>query len=72
MFVLPDATPVTIPVAEPIDAIDGLPLVQKPPGTELVRPIVLPTQTVAEDGVIVAGVTLTVIVFTAAQPKELV
>lgn len=72
MFVLPAATPVTIPVVAPIEAKDGLPLVQVPPLTELVRPIVLPTHTDAEEGVIVAGVTLTVIVFTAAQPKEFV
>jgi hypothetical protein len=69
---VPAATPVTIPVLLPMAATDGLLLVHTPPLTLLVRPVVLPAQTDAEEGVMVAGVTLTVIVFTAAQPNALV
>lgn len=69
---MPAATPVTIPVLLPIAATDGLLLLHTPPPTLLVRPVVVPAQTEADDGVIAAGVTLTVIVFTAAQPNALV
>ena len=72
ILAVPAATPVTIPVLLPMVATDGLLLLHTPPLTLLVRPVVLPAQTDADDGVIAAGVTLTVMVFTAAQPNVLV
>lgn len=47
MVVVPGATPVTMPVAEPIVAQPGLLLVHTPPEGELVSVVLVPTQMVS-------------------------
>ena len=65
--VVPAATPVTTPATTL--AVPGAVLDHTPPPTDSVNANVLPSQTVAEDGVSAAGVTETVTVLTAAQPN---
>jgi hypothetical protein len=69
MTVVPDETPVTTPLAEPIVAIDGEPEVHTPPPGELLRLIDDPTQTV-EGPVITVGVGFTVMVMEVEQPVD--
>ena len=67
MTVVPGATPVTIPVAEPTVATAVLPLNHVPPPVGSNKDVVLPTQTVGIPMMAVGGgVTVTVMV--AAQP----
>jgi hypothetical protein len=61
MVALPAATPLTIPVAEPIVAIEVLLLLQVPPEVALFNVVVLPVHTVAVPVMVPAdGVLLTV------------
>jgi hypothetical protein len=55
MLVEPLVIPVTIPVADPTEAISALPLVQIPPEIGWLRLAVSPRQTV--DGPVIAGPT---------------
>src|SRR5436309_11977804 len=67
MMTLPAPTPLTIPV-EPTVAIKPLLLVQLPPPVASKRPVVAPTQTVADEGEIATGITATVTGAVAEQP----
>jgi len=70
MVGLPAATPVAIPVEEPIVANELLLLVHVPPGVVELNIVVRPVQTVSVP-VIFAGFALTVTVFVAATVHEL-
>ena len=71
MVVVPVATPVTIPLVEPMVATDGLLLVHVPPVVGSVRVVVAPTHT---NGVppIVPGAVLTVTTAVAVQMPPVV
>jgi len=69
MITVPDDSPVIMPVEEPMDASDGLPQVQKPPGVGSVFVIVLPTHTVAGPD-IATGAAITVTVTLVPQPPD--
>ena len=65
---LPGATPVTVPVAEPIVATKVLLLLHTPPNVASLRFDVEPTHTDDDKGDMATGVILTVTSFVAEQP----
>ena len=65
IVVVPAATPVIIPVPEPIDASEGAALLQEPPGDASATDVVVPGQTVVAP-VIGSGVGFTDVVLVAA------
>lgn len=69
MFTVPGAIAVTVPELEPTVAIDVLPLIHVPPGVPSDKVVVPLTQRLTDvDGVIDAGVELTVTPVIAKQP----
>ncbi len=70
MVVVPAATPVTIPVPEPMVATPVAELTQLPPAVAFVRVIVCPAQTLEAPTIADSG--LTVSVDTAKQPVGIV
>ena len=73
MVVLPAATPVTMPVAEPTDAVAGAADDHVPPLTASPRVVVAASQTAAVPVIVPAlgsGLTVTTLVVTAV-PQEL-
>ena len=70
MVVVPIATPLTIPVVEPISAIDELAVDQVPPAVVLDSVIVAPVQT-TDTPVMAAGEVVTVTLLVDEQPASI-